>query len=124
MALEGANTLMSGLRGKLGSMKGQSFAGMTIADADDFAYHDPVDGSDSKNQGIRLLFSDGSRIVYRLSGTGTAGATLRVYIETLEPGPARLDLQTGDALKTLIGLSRSIAGIEQHTGRTEPSVIT
>ena len=124
VALEGANTLMSGLRGKLGSMKGQSFAGMTIADADDFAYHDPVDGSDSKNQGIRLLFSDGSRIVYRLSGTGTAGATLRVYIETLEPGPARLDLQTGDALKTLIGLSRSIAGIEQHTGRTEPSVIT
>ncbi len=122
--LAGANALMAGLRGKLATLKGQRFEGMTIAEADDFAYHDPVDGSDSKNQGIRLLFSDGARIVYRLSGTGTAGATLRVYIETLEPGPARLDLQTGDALKTLIDLSRSIAGIVEHTGRTEPSVIT
>jgi phosphoglucomutase len=124
VALEGANALVAALRARLPTMKGQSFDGLTVADADDFAYHDPVDGSDSKNQGIRILFSDGSRIVYRLSGTGTAGATLRVYIETFEPGPDRLDLQTGDALKTLIGLSRSIAGIAEHTGRTEPSVIT
>ena len=124
VALEGANTLMAALREQLPTMKGKDFGGLTVADADDFAYHDPVDGSDSKSQGIRLLFSDGSRIVYRLSGTGTAGATLRVYIETFEPGPDRLDLETGDALKTLIGLSRSIAGIAQHTGRTEPSVIT
>ncbi|UDL93482.1 alpha-D-glucose phosphate-specific phosphoglucomutase [Lichenihabitans sp. PAMC28606] len=121
---EGANVLVTELRAKLPTLKGQTLDGLTIANADDFAYHDPVDGSDSAHQGIRLLFVDGSRIVYRLSGTGTAGATLRVYIETFEPGPERLDRETGDALKTLIGLSRSIAGIEQHTGRTEPSVIT
>ncbi|WP_131114039.1 alpha-D-glucose phosphate-specific phosphoglucomutase [Lichenihabitans psoromatis] len=121
---EGANVLVTELRAKLPTLKGQTLDGLTIANADDFAYHDPVDGSDSAHQGIRLLFADGSRIVYRLSGTGTAGATLRVYIETFEPGPERLDRETGDALKTLIGLSRSIAGIEQHTGRTEPSVIT
>jgi phosphoglucomutase len=124
VALEGANALVAELRAKLPAMKGQTYDGLTVAEADDFAYHDPVDGSDSKNQGIRILFTDGSRIVYRLSGTGTAGATLRVYIETFEPGPDRLDLATGDALKTLIRLSRSIAAIEQHTGRTEPSVIT
>ncbi len=124
VALEGANALMARLRAMLPALKGKTYDGLTVSDADDFAYHDPVDGSDSKNQGIRILFADGSRIVYRLSGTGTAGATLRVYIENFEPGPDRLDLQTGDALRTLIGLSRSIAGIEQHTGRTEPSVIT
>ncbi len=121
---EGANALMTALRDKLPSLKGQSFGALTVGDTDDFAYHDPVDGSDSAHQGIRILFTDGSRIVYRLSGTGTAGATLRVYIETFEPGPARLDLETGDALKTLVDLSRSIADIAGHTGRNEPSVIT
>jgi phosphoglucomutase len=121
---DGANALMQGLRDKLVTLKGQSFDGLTIADADDFAYHDPVDGSDSAHQGIRLMFANGSRIVYRLSGTGTAGATLRVYIENFEPGPNRLDIETGEALKTLIDLSRSIADIAPHTGRTEPSVIT
>ncbi len=121
---EGANALMGALRGRLATLKGQSFGALTVGDADDFAYHDPIDESDSARQGIRVLFTDGSRIVYRLSGTGTAGATLRVYIETFEPGPDRLDLQTGDALKTLIDLSRALADIQGHTGRAEPSVIT
>ena len=122
--LAGANALVAALRAKLPGFAGQTLDGMTVEKADEFSYHDPVDGSDSANQGTRILFTDGSRIVYRLSGTGTAGATLRVYIETFEPGPDRLDLQTSDALKTLIGLSRSLADIETHTGRTEPSVIT
>ena len=122
VASEGANALMKGLRDRLGSLAGQSFGDLRVETADDFAYHDPVDGSDSAHQGIRVLFADGSRIVYRLSGTGTAGATLRVYIERFEG--ERLALETGEALRDLIALSRSLADIAGHTGRTEPSVIT
>ncbi len=121
---EGANALMAALRGRLDTLKGQTLDGLTVAQADDFAYHDPVDGSDSAHQGVRVLFEGGARIVYRLSGTGTAGATLRVYIETVEPGPERLDLQTTDALAPLVALSRSLADIPGHTGRAEPSVVT
>jgi phosphoglucomutase len=83
-----------------------------------------VDGSVSKNQGLRILFADGSRLVYRLSGTGTAGATLRVYIERYEPDPARHDLETQDALADLIACAEKIAEIRRHTGRDKPSVIT
>ena len=118
----GANALVKALRDKLPTLKGQKLGALEVKEADDFAYHDPVDGSDSAHQGIRILFADDSRIVYRLSGTGTAGATLRVYIERFEPH--RLDLETGEALSELVGLSRSLAGIEHYTGRTEPSVIT
>ena len=120
--LAGAIALVMALRDKLPGLEGQRFGSLVVKHADDFAYHDPVDGSDSAHQGIRILFADDSRIVYRLSGTGTAGATLRVYIEKFEPD--RLDLETGDALRELIDLSRSLAGIEQFTGRSEPSVIT
>ncbi|TGV00176.1 alpha-D-glucose phosphate-specific phosphoglucomutase, partial [Mesorhizobium sp. M8A.F.Ca.ET.173.01.1.1] len=87
-----ANALVDELRAKLGSLPGTSVRGLTIAKADDFAYHDPVDGSVSKNQGIRILFEGGSRVVFRLSGTGTSGATLRVYIERYEPDKTRHDL--------------------------------
>ena len=118
----GANALVKALRDRLPTLKGQRLGSLEVKEADDFAYHDPVDGSDSAHQGIRILFADDSRIVYRLSGTGTAGATLRVYIERFEPD--RLDLETGEALRELIDLSRSLAGIEHYTGRTEPSVIT
>jgi phosphoglucomutase len=119
-----ADGLMAELRGKLANLKGEKFGALTVANADDFAYHDPVDGSNSAKQGVRILFEDGSRIVYRLSGTGTAGATLRVYIERYEPDQAKQDRDTSDALADLIVLSRDVAGIERHTGRKEPSVIT
>ncbi len=122
VASEGANALMQGLRDRLPALAGQAFGALTVKAADDFAYHDPVDGSDSAHQGIRVMFEDGSRIVYRLSGTGTAGATLRVYIERFEQD--RLDMQTGEALSDLVALSRSLADIPGHTGRQEPSVIT
>lgn len=121
---EGANALIDALRAKLPSLAGKTLGGSAIAEADDFAYHDPVDGSDSTNQGIRIQFQDGARIVYRLSGTGTSGATLRVYIERFEPDPARQDLDAQAALADLIAQAREIAGIEHYTGRLAPSVIT
>ncbi len=121
---DGANALVAALREKLPALRGKVFGDLEIAAADDFAYHDPVDGSDSANQGLRIMFTDGSRIVYRLSGTGTAGATLRVYIERFEPDVARQDIETQTALKELIGLSLSLAEIERFTGRAAPSVIT
>jgi phosphoglucomutase len=83
--LAAANDLMNALRARFGELPGQKFGALTVEGADDFAYHDPVDGSDTKAQGIRIMFHGGSRIVYRLSGTGTVGATLRVYIERYEP---------------------------------------
>ncbi|MER8475197.1 alpha-D-glucose phosphate-specific phosphoglucomutase [Mesorhizobium sp. M1163] len=119
-----ANALVDELRGKLGSLPGTSVRGMTIASADDFAYHDPVDGSVSKNQGIRVLFEGGSRVVFRLSGTGTSGATLRLYFERYEPDKSRHDLDTQEALADLITAADDIAGIRSHTGRAKPSVIT
>ncbi|MER9895476.1 alpha-D-glucose phosphate-specific phosphoglucomutase [Mesorhizobium sp. M0119] len=119
-----ANALVDELRGKLGSLPGASVRGMTIASADDFAYHDPVDGSVSKNQGIRVLFEGGSRVVFRLSGTGTSGATLRLYVERYEPDNSRHDLDTQEALADLIAAADDIAGIRSHTGRAKPSVIT
>ncbi|RVD73263.1 alpha-D-glucose phosphate-specific phosphoglucomutase [Mesorhizobium sp. M4A.F.Ca.ET.029.04.2.1] len=119
-----ANRLVDELRAKLASLPGTSVRGLKIATADDFAYHDPVDGSVSKNQGIRILFEGGSRVVFRLSGTGTSGATLRVYIERYEPDQARHDLDTQEALADLIAAADDIAGIKSHTGRDKPSVIT
>jgi phosphoglucomutase len=118
--LAGANSLMDTLRGKLSALKGTQ----SIVQADDFAYDDPVDGSHTEKQGIRLIFDNGSRIIYRLSGTGTAGATLRVYIEKYEPDAARHNDDTQATLSALINLSRSIAAIEKFTGRSEPTVIT
>ncbi|RWF44094.1 MAG: alpha-D-glucose phosphate-specific phosphoglucomutase [Mesorhizobium sp.] len=119
-----ANALVDELRAKLGSLPGTSVRGLKIANADDFAYHDPVDGSTSEHQGIRVLFEGGSRVVFRLSGTGTSGATLRVYIERYEPDKSRHDLDTQEALADLIAAADDIAGIKSHTGRDKPSVIT
>ncbi|PNG27217.1 alpha-D-glucose phosphate-specific phosphoglucomutase [Methylocella silvestris] len=121
---DGANALIDALRTALPSLKGRQFGDLRIAGADDFSYHDPVDGSDSAHQGLRIHFEDGGRIVYRLSGTGTAGATLRVYIERFEPDPARQQIETAAALADLITLSNEIAGIAKFTGRAAPSVIT
>jgi len=121
---DAANRLVGELRARLDSLPGTTVRGMTIAAADDFAYHDPVDHSVSKNQGIRILFEGGSRVVLRLSGTGTSGATLRVYVERFEPDPARHDLDTQEALADLIAAADDLAGIRSHTGRDRPSVIT
>jgi phosphoglucomutase len=95
-----------------------------VAYADDFTYHDPVDGSTSAKQGIRIGFADGSRVVVRLSGTGTVGATLRVYLERYEPPHGQHDLDTQSALAPLIAIADSVAGIRERTGRDAPSVIT
>ena len=121
---QGANDLMAALRQQLPNLAGQAFGSLVVRAADDFAYHDPVDGSDSQRQGVRILFEDGSRIVYRLSGTGTSGATLRVYIERYEPDPTRHDLETSVALADLIDVSRSLSKLTHFTGRSQPSVIT
>lgn len=121
---DGASALMQALRDSLPRLKGNLAPGLDLIGADDFAYHDPVDGSDSEHQGIRLHFEDGSRIVYRLSGTGTSGATLRVYIERFEADPARQNQDTGEALAGLITLSRQCARIAHYTGRDAPTVIT
>lgn len=120
----GANKLMDDLRARLPTLPGTSVQGLKITHADDFAYLDPVDKSVSKNQGIRVLFEGGSRVVFRLSGTGTSGATIRVYIERYEPDPKRHDLETQSALADLIHAAHDLADIKGHTGRAEPSVIT
>jgi len=119
-----ANKLVDDLRSKLSGLVGQRFGGLTVSYADDFTYHDPVDGSVSGKQGIRIGFADGSRIVLRLSGTGTVGATLRLYLERYEPPHGQHDLDTQAALKPLIELAEQLAGISERTGRNAPSVIT
>ncbi|MEG3436063.1 alpha-D-glucose phosphate-specific phosphoglucomutase [Pannus brasiliensis CCIBt3594] len=122
--LEPANNLMARLQGQLGTLKGKQYGAYEISYADDFSYTDPVDGSVSSNQGIRIGFTDGSRIVFRLSGTGTKGATLRLYLENYEPDPTKHDLETQKALQPLIALAEEIAHIREYTGRDVPTVIT
>jgi phosphoglucomutase len=119
-----ANALVTQLRAGLPTFPGQTVAGLRITSADDFAYTDPVDGSVSTAQGIRIGLDDGSRVVYRLSGTGTEGATLRVYLERFEPDPARHAQPTQQALAGLIALADTLAGIRARTGRDAPTVIT
>lgn len=119
-----ANALVNELRARLPDLPGQTFAGYTVSNADDFTYTDPVDGSVSGKQGLRILFSDGSRIVFRLSGTGTEGATVRVYIERYEADVARQGLDAQVALQDLIAIADQLAGIRQRLGREQPTVIT
>ncbi|MDO5643564.1 MAG: alpha-D-glucose phosphate-specific phosphoglucomutase, partial [Paracoccus sp. (in: a-proteobacteria)] len=121
---EGANALMARLRAMLDALPGQEFAGLVVAQADDFAYHDPVDGSVSTAQGVRISFTDGARIVMRLSGTGTEGATLRLYLERYQPADGQLDMPVDDALAPVIKAAGEIALIRDHTGRDAPDVTT
>jgi len=121
---ERADALMKELGAKLASLPGTTVRGLTVEKADDFSYHDPVDGSVSEHQGIRVMFRGGARVVFRLSGTGTSGATLRVYMEHYEPDAARHGIDTQEALADLIAAADEIAGIRRHTGRDRPSVIT
>jgi phosphoglucomutase len=115
---------MENLRNKISSLAGQSFGEYEVQLADDFKYIDPVDDSVSEHQGIRILFTNGARIVYRLSGTGTQGATLRVYIERFEPEASLHDQDTQTTLAPLIKIADEVAGIQQYTGRDAPTVIT
>ena len=120
----GANALIEALRKALPSLPGARFGSLTVEAADSFSYADPVDGSVSDNQGLRVMFEGGSRIVFRLSGTGTEGATLRVYLERYEPVGGSLDAETPDMLADLIAAAGTIAEIERYTGRTAPDVVT
>ena len=119
-----ANTLMENLHSLLPSLPGKQYGQYDVKYADDFSYTDPIDGSISRKQGIRIGFSNGSRIVFRLSGTGTQGATLRLYVESYEPDANKQDQDTQVTLYPLISLADEIAQIKNITGREKPTVIT
>ncbi|WP_156679047.1 alpha-D-glucose phosphate-specific phosphoglucomutase [Sphingomonas profundi] len=119
-----ADALIAALRVRIPGLPGLSIGGQRIVAADDFSYHDPIDDSSSHGQGVRILFDGGSRIVFRLSGTGTSGATLRVYLERYEAPDGELNRTTADALARLIAAAEAVAGITERTGRDEPSVVT
>jgi phosphoglucomutase len=121
---EAATGVMKLLKDSFARLPGQRFGNYTVQTADDFSYTDPVDGSISTGQGIRILFSDGSRIVFRLSGTGTEGATLRIYLEAFEPDTSKHHLDAQDALAELITIALDISELRQRTGREQPTVIT
>lgn len=119
-----ANTLMADIRDNLAGLKGSSAGKHVIENADDFSYLDPIDGSKSEHQGLRIFFEGGARLVLRLSGTGTSGATLRVYMEYYEQDQSLHDLDPQDALKDVIEAAEVIAQIKSRTGRDAPTVIT
>lgn len=119
-----ATQLINKLRETINTLSGDSLSGQKIMSCDDFSYTDPIDNSEAKQQGIRIIFEDESRIIYRLSGTGTEGATLRVYIERYVANVSLHNLETQDALSDLINISKNIASIEKYTSRVQPDVIT
>lgn len=119
-----ANILMEHVRQQFSTLPGRMLQGKLIQSADDFMYLDPVDGSTSANQGIRILFEDGSRLIFRLSGTGTQGATLRVYLEQYEADVMQHDQEPQEALADLITIADEIANIKELTGREAPDVVT
>jgi phosphoglucomutase len=124
LAVDSAQALVSDLRSRLSDLAGATLGRRRVRLADDFRYVDPVDDSVSQRQGIRIVFEDGARVVYRLSGTGTEGATLRVYLESHEPDPAHQGADPAAALSDLVDLSRGVADIVGHTGRERPDVVT
>jgi phosphoglucomutase len=119
-----ANGIVESLRTRLDDLPGQEIQGMIVSAADDFAYTDPIDASVSRQQGLRIIFTDGSRFVIRLSGTGTDGATLRLYLERYVPGPEDLDLDVQEALAPVLAAAEALAGIRAKTGRDGPDVVT
>jgi phosphoglucomutase len=119
-----AKAIVADLRDALPVLPGRVVAGQTVSRADDFGYTDPVDGSVSRGQGLRVFFDDGSRIVLRLSGTGTEGATLRLYLERFEPDAARHGIETQAALQPLIDAAEALTGLRARSGRERPTVIT
>ncbi len=124
LEVKAATSMLKALEDRVPDLPGTEVEGLHIAAADDFTYTDPVDGSVSEHQGLRIVFRDGSRVVMRLSGTGTEGATLRVYLEHHEPGPRNLDRDPQEALAPVIRAAHALAAIKKWTGRDAPDVIT
>jgi phosphoglucomutase len=121
---DAANSVIQHIKAQFESLPGQIFGRYEVKTCDDFSYHDSIDGSISNNQGIRILFADGSRIVFRLSGTGTEGATLRIYLEAFEPDSTKHHLDAQVALAEMIQIALQISQLREKTGRQEPTVIT
>ncbi|KAJ2014747.1 hypothetical protein GGI06_003479, partial [Coemansia sp. S85] len=119
---EGAAQMINDLRAKGSDLVGQTISGFTVAAVNDFEYTDPIDHSISRNQGLRVIFDDSSRIIFRLSGTGSEGATVRIYIERFDPAEFDTDAQV--ALKPLVNAALEISQLSKYTGRNEPTVIT
>ncbi len=119
-----ATELMAHIKNNFASIKGQTFGNYQVSECDDFSYTDPIDQSVSENQGIRILFSDGSRIIFRLSGTGTEGATIRIYLESYEKNQSKHALDAQEGLAELIQIAHQLSEIEERTGRNKPTVIT
>merc|ERR1719331_3778234 len=116
--------MMASMTAMSGTLVGKKYGNMVMAQNDMFEYKDPVDGSVSKNQGIRFIFEDGSRIVFRLSGTGVAGATVRMYLEKVMPPGGDMGLHAFDVIKPLADIAEQLSGLKAATGRDAPSVIT
>lgn len=123
---KGAEEMVDYLRGLIekNELVNKTFGGFTVAEADDFEYKDPIDGSVAKKQGIRIVFKDGSRIIIRLSGTGSQGATVRLYVEKYTNDASEYTKDTQAALKPLIDVALDLSQLEKYTGRKEPTVIT
>ncbi len=121
---DAANGVMKLLHDSFAELQGAQFGHLQVKLCDDFSYTDPVDGSVSTGQGVRIIFTDGSRIVFRLSGTGTGGATLRIYLESFEPDVSKHHLDAQEALAALIGIALKISELRERTGRERPTVIT
>lgn len=121
---DAANSVIAHIKSQFMTLPGRQFGNYTVSACDDFSYHDSIDGSVSNNQGIRILFTDGSRIVFRLSGTGTEGATLRIYLEAFEPDSSKHHLDAQVALAEMIQIALQISQLVEKTGRTAPTVIT
>ena len=116
--------MISALKKQLPQLAGKNVEGLEIDSADDFQYLDPVDSSESKEQGVRVFFSNGGGVVIRLSGTGTQGATLRVYFDTYVRETESLELDPQEALAPLVIAAEKLLGIKKYTGRTKPDVVT
>jgi len=119
-----ANSMMKHLEQVITSAAGQKFGAYTVEKADNFEYKDPIDQSVSKNQGIRFIFTDGSRLIFRLSGTGSSGATIRLYIDQYQADPSKVNIEASEALKDLVTVGLEMSKLVEFTGRKKPTVIT
>ena len=118
-----AQSVMDHLRGLLPGLPGSTFGSFTVSHADEFSYEDKVDGSIARGQGLRIVFGERARLVFRLSGTGTVGATIRIYLEIFESDPSKQDLDPSSVLAELAEIARSLSELQKRVGRTEPTVI-